>query len=659
MCGIAGFAGAPIGGREAERIASSMARCLAHRGPDAQGVRAEEDGAVAFGHRRLAIVDLSEAGLQPMASADGRWLICYNGEIYNHSMLRAQLLAAGLVFRGHSDTEVILEWIARRGLSDLLNCAEGMFAFALWDRRERRLHLVRDPMGVKPLYWNFQTGRLAFASELKAFRELPGFAPEVDPDAVALLMRFGNVPSPRSILRGVRKLPPGAALSWSPGQEPSVQSYWSVEKAARAAATTPLEEKGAALVDRIEAELVRSVSQEMVADVPIGCFLSGGVDSTLVTALMRRLAGGPIHTFNVAFEEAGYDESPHAAAIAAHLGVVHHQVKLGPAEAATIIHRLPAMFDEPISDMAQLPTYLVSHLARKTVTVALSGDGGDELFGGYDRYAQAALMADRLLRLPRAARAPAAELIDATPSTVLNGIAALLSPGLAPGRGATRASRLSQALRARSRLDVYRSLVELWPESRSPALAQPALPEAWLALPIAQRDPELAFQIADCRTLLPDTLLAKMDRASMAASLEVRVPLLNHRLAELAFRLGPESKRRGRTGKWILRHILDRYVPNELVNRPKQGFGVPMAHWLRGPLRDWAEDLLAPASLATSGLVRPEPVRQAWADHLSKRVDASHPLWAVLVLMDWRKSWSAATVAPPYAPAGAEKVGAP
>ena len=641
MCGIAGFAtGRPGSPEGAEAVADAMARALAHRGPDAHCVHAEPDGRLAFGHRRLAIVDLSATGLQPMASADGRWLVCYNGEIYNHTALRAALLQEGVAFRGHSDTEVMLEWIARWGLDAFLDAAEGMFAIALWDRRDGRLTLVRDPFGIKPLYWTLEGDRLGFGSELKALRALPGFVPRIDRAAASAMLRFGAVPAPGCILAGVAMLPPGHVLDWRPGETPALRSYWSAEATVRASAAAPLGGNDDTLIALIEDEIRRSIGQEMIADVPIGCFLSGGVDSSLVTALMRQLAGAPIHSFTVGFDQPGYDESTYAAAVAAHLGTTHHTILVGPKDAAEVLSSLATQFDEPVADMAAIPTHLVSRLARETVTVALSGDGGDELFGGYDRYAQAEALVARLGGLPDKVRQAGAAVLRAAPAPLLNAAGRLLRQP--PGRTGSRARRLAQALEAGSRLDVYRSLIELWPDAGGLARHAAGAPGIWTLADadLAGLPGMLPFQLADAHTYLPDVLLAKIDRASMACGLEVRVPLLNHRLAALAWRLPERQKRRDGRGKWLLRQVLARHVPDTLVDRPKQGFGVPMGIWLRGPLRDWAEPLLAAPALEAAGFARPDIVLSRWRSHLAGEADWSHPLWAVLVLQDWWRHWA-------------------
>lgn len=614
-------------------LGEAMARTLTHRGPDSAGVWLSPDGAAVLAHRRLSIIDLSPAGHQPMTSADGRWTISYNGEIYNHATLRKRLDAAGAALRGRSDTEVLLEWISRWGLAEALAAAEGMFAFALWDARERRLHLVRDRIGVKPLYWTKQGAGFAFASEIKALTLLPGARFALDRRGASLYFKFGYTPSPTTIYENVWKLEPGAILTVASGETPRIERYWDAWDYAQ-----PSEARDdAALLGELDQHVRRSVGQELVADVPVGCFLSGGVDSSLVAAAMRQLSGAPVKTFNVAFDDPTIDESAHARAVAAHIGSEHHEIRLDAASAREIIPTLPEMYDEPLSDMAQIPTHLVSKLARQHVKVALSGDGGDELFAGYDRYHIAERVWRRLGWAPHGARRLAARALRAAPAGMV-AAAARLSASPEPLRAARRLQRLSVALDDASPLSAYVAAASTWLDPAEVLThADAELPDAWRRARASNAASMLQFQLIDLHTYLPDDVLAKVDRASMAVSLEVRVPLLNHKLVEFALGLPPDARVRGGESKFLLRRLLYQYVPRALVDRPKRGFSVPMAAWLRGPLRDWADDLLSDAALRQNDVLRADIVSQRWREHRSGAADWSYPLWSVLMFQDWSR----------------------
>jgi asparagine synthase (glutamine-hydrolysing) len=639
MCGIAGFAGIRRHDTaETDRIIRAMTDQLAHRGPDSHGYWLDADAGTALGHRRLAIIDLSAAGHQPMASADRRWVMSYNGEVYNFRAMRREIEDCGVRLTGQSDTEVLLEWVARWGAERTLAAAEGMFAFGLWDRRERRLLLARDRVGIKPLYWCRLESGVAFASELKALLALPGFTPNISRASLATYLRYGYVPAPDSIYAGIHKLLPGSLLSVGDDEQPRVVRYWDPRAAALNCDADFENASDEALVARVGAEIERSVRQEMVSDVPLGTLLSGGIDSSLVTAVMQAASNRPVRTFSIGFDDPSVDESAHAARVAAHLGTDHTELRVSPQEALSVIGRLPQMYDEPLSDMAQIPTYLVSRLARRHVTVVLSGDGGDELFAGYERYARADRVWAALSRAPLLLRKGAAHLIDRAPAWAWSGAARI--SGAADSRHATRAARLAEALRGTSAVALYRSICSLWPVPNEVVLGgEESEVEAWGVGPGAAVATPGLFQLIDLQTYLPDAILAKVDRASMAVSLESRVPLLNHRLLELALRLPRRARMRDGVTKWVLRELLYRYVPRALVDRPKQGFGVPMAAWLRGPLREWADDLLSHEALTSGGLLRPEPILERWRAHRSGSVDWSYSLWAVLVFQDWQRHW--------------------
>ncbi len=637
MCGIAGvvderLAGNPI---RLTAIAQAMAAALAHRGPDGQGEWIDPESGVALAHRRLAVVDLSPAAAQPMASADGRHVIVYNGESYNAAGLRRELEAMGVAFRSHSDTEVVLEacrtWGVKRALARLV----GMFAFALWDRRERVLILARDRMGIKPLYWRHEGDRLMFGSELKALRACPGWRAELDRDAFASYFSRLYVPAPHTIYRGVATLAPGCLLHWRPGQEPTIEAYWTLAEAAAAGRRDPLAADDRAVAEAMEATLAEVMRGHLIADVPTGAFLSGGVDSSTVVALMEEAGAANPRTFSIGYDEAGFDESGHAGAVARHLGTVHRELRVGAEDALRVIPRLAEIYDEPMADGSQVPTLLVAELARRDVTVVLSGDGGDELFGGYDRYWERRAQWRRVDRVPTALRGPLAALLGLVPARAVAG----------PLR------RLGLLADARQSLPVIRDLLRLPAIDRFYAASQRVWPKAPVSFPFAQGHPdewpELAaadpldrMQYADAMTVLPDDLLVKVDRASMAVGLEVRVPLLDHRLVELAWRVPVTMRRRGGATKWPLRLVLDKRVPAALTERPKMGFHMPMTRWLKGPLRPWAEDLLSPARLGASGLFDVPAVMGEWrvfqAGGDARAYDA---LWGVLMAQAWLERW--------------------
>ncbi|HUF87647.1 MAG TPA: asparagine synthase (glutamine-hydrolyzing) [Thermohalobaculum sp.] len=629
MCGIAGILD-PAAPGGLGPVAQAMAERLVHRGPDGAGLWADEAAGVALGHRRLAIIDLSQNGHQPMQSSCGRLVLSYNGEVYNAPELRAELEARGRVFRGHSDTEVIVEGAAEWGLEALLPRLIGMFAFALWDRSERRLSLVRDRFGIKPLYWGRAGGSFLFGSELKALMAYPGFDREIDRDAVAAFLRFCYVPAPQSIYRAARKLAPGHLLEVRPGAEPAIRAWWRLADVVRAARAQPFAGGEAQAAQALESLLRDAVARRMVADVPLGAFLSGGVDSSTVTALMQAQSSRPVRTFTIGFDMPGYDEAAHARAVAAHLGTEHQELVLTPAEAMAVIPQLPEIFDEPFADSSQIPTFLVSRMTREHVTVALSGDGGDEIFGGYNRYIEAAGRLRWVLGLPGPVRRAMAWGLEAVPG----GVWQRLAPSLPQAQ--EKAQKLAGALAAREE-GFYRRVVSTW---QAPGEVVPETgngggegwAEAWDEAGALLPDPVERMQYLDALTYMADDILAKVDRASMAVSLEARVPLMDHRVAAFAWSLPLAMKVRAGQGKRVLRRVLYRHVPRELIERPKQGFAVPIGEWLRAPLRDWAGDLLSHGALARRGLVRPEAVEALWTEHQSGRRDHAARLWAVLVL---------------------------
>jgi asparagine synthase (glutamine-hydrolysing) len=644
MCGIAGFVSSSFARSAAQldNLAGAMNTSLRHRGPDDQGNWIDAEAGVALIHRRLSIVDLSAAGHQPMVSADGRYVISYNGEVYSHEDIRPTLAARGVTFRGHSDTEVMLESIAAFGLEATLPRLIGMFAIALWDRKERALTLVRDRLGIKPLYWAKFGELFLFGSELKALRAHPGWTPRIDRGAVAAFMRHNYIPAPHTIYQGVQKLEPGSILTLPWRGEPRICRYWDARAVAIDGIASPIAGSDRELTDRLEATLQDAVKRRMMADVPLGAFLSGGIDSSTVAALMKSANAGPVKTFTIGFDNDDFDEAHHAAAVARHLGTDHTELRVTAQQALDVIPQLPEMYDEPFADSSQIPTYLVSAMTRKHVTVALSGDGGDELFAGYNRYRLASRSWRGLSLLPRALRQSAAAMIASVPAERWSRMLDVLPARLRGGAVGDKIHKMASVLGLPDGDAVYRSLITHWePGEIMPGATEPQ-GVIWDAS-LRHQLPGLLerSQFLDLVTYLPDDILTKVDRASMAVALEARVPLLDHRVVEFAWRLPRSAKLRGGTGKRLLRQVLDRHVPRALVERPKMGFGVPLAQWLRGPLRDWAETLLAEQRLRDGGLLDARRVRQVWQAHLSGRGNWQHLLWDVLMLESWRERWTA------------------
>ncbi|MEZ5290839.1 MAG: asparagine synthase (glutamine-hydrolyzing) [Vicinamibacterales bacterium] len=643
MCGLAGF-WQPAGDRADALTARvrGMAERIAHRGPDDTGEWVDAATGVALGFRRLAIVDLSPTGHQPMRSGDGRLVLAYNGEIYNYLDLRAGLESQGVAFRGTSDTEVILELAARRGVGEMVRAAWGMFAMAVWDADRRVLWLARDRLGKKPLYYaRGADGTWIFGSELKSLRAHPACPGEVDRPAVASLLRYGCIPATASIYTGIHKLPPGSLARLDADGRLEIEPYWRARTVVEAAVARrrPIADDDA--IEACDRLLRDAVRRRMMADVPVGAFLSGGIDSSLVVALMQAESTRQVRTFAIGFTDPAYDEAPAAAAVARHLGTDHTEFYVTPEEALAVIPRLPAIYDEPFADSSQIPTYVVSSLARRHVTVALTGDGGDEMFGGYPRH----VLADRVWRrvgaVPGAARRLAAGALDAVPSDVWNTLFSAVRPILPPRtrqvRAGDRARRLAHLLGAPGLDGLYDVLVTQWVDAER--VVEGAVRTApWAAaeargLAVASAAERVMFE--DLVWYLPEDILVKADRASMAVSLELRAPLLDHRLVDFSWELPHALRIRDGRGKWLLRRVLDRYVPAPLVDRPKTGFMLPVGPWLRGPLRDWAEALLSPAALADAGLVDVPAVRAVWARHLAARSDETARLWPVLMLQGW------------------------
>lgn len=638
MCGIAGL----LSNADASPAhwAQVMADSLAHRGPDDYGVWSDAEAGVALSHRRLSIIDLSAAGHQPMTSADGRYIITFGGEIYNHVDLRPELEARGVQFRGHSDTEVMLEAFAAFGIEPTVKRLIGMFTIAVWDRRDRTLTLIRDRLGIKPLYWAKFGSLFLFGSELKALRSCPGWTPRINRDAVAAFMRHNYVPAPHTIYQGVNKLEPGCILTLPWGGEPVIARYWDARAVARQGIDNPLRGNDTDLTDQLEDLLKDAVKRRMMADVPLGAFLSGGIDSSTVAALMQAANVGQVKTFSVGFEIPGFDESPHAAAVARHLGTDHTELTATSAQALDVIPRLAEWYDEPFADSSQIPTYLVSALTRKHVTVALSGDGGDEVFAGYNRHHLTQRFWSGLSLMPLAMRKGLAAALSAVPPDRWTAVLSRLPFMRVPQIG-DKLHKAASVLKLGSSDALYRQLVTHWePQDVMLNASEPqgVLFDTTVSGDIA--DPVSRMQFLDLVTYLPDDILTKVDRASMAVALEARVPLIDHRVVEFSWRLPRNTMIRNGVSKWILRQVLNRHVPQTLVERPKMGFGIPLAEWLRGPLRDWAETLLGERRLRDSGLLDAAKVRQRWSEHLQGRRNWQYPLWDVLMLEAWLERWA-------------------
>ena len=644
MCGIAGMIDWRRGtSADALRaIAADMIETVRHRGPDAGEVWTEAEGGAALGQRRLAIIDLTPGGAQPMHSADGRFVIVYNGEIYNYRDISRELAAAGRPMRSESDTEVLLEACAMWGVEAALSRCIGMFALALWDRQTRTLSLARDRLGIKPLYYAADAGRVLFGSQLKAFRAVPGWKPSIDADAVAGYLRHAYIGQPHTIYREARKLPPGHILTLRAGSEPQLRCFWDLRKIARAGQARPLQvADDAEAIDRLEMLLRDAVRLRMISDVPLGAFLSGGIDSSTVVALMQAQSTQPIKTFSIGFKEAGYDEAQHAKRVAAHLATDHTEFYVEPRHALDVIPRLPEWFDEPFADSSQIPTYLVSELTRRHVTVALSGDGGDEMFAGYNRYFWASRLLRNSARLPAPVRRAAIGALRAFAAPTWDRLLGWVPQALRPPQVGDKLHKIAALLDDPTPDAVYRRLVSQWEQPELIAAAGTEPHGVLWDETVARDFPDLMsrMQFLDAVTYLPDDILTKVDRATMAVGLEGRVPLIDHRVVEFAWTLPHDFKVRQGRGKWLLRRVLDRHVPERLIDRPKMGFGVPIDSWLRGPLRDWAESLLSPSRLAADGLLRPEPIRQAWREHLAGIRNWQYQLWTVLMLQAWRERW--------------------
>jgi asparagine synthase (glutamine-hydrolysing) len=640
MCGIAGFwqnkktSGLP------EEILTRMGDALKHRGPDDSGIFCHTSG-VGFVHRRLSIVDLSPAGHQPMASASGRYTIVFNGEVYNFEEIKAEL-GAGYAWRGHSDTEVMLEAIDRWGLDQALKRFVGMFAFALWDRQEQELSLVRDRLGIKPLYYGRVNGDFIFGSELKAIGAYPGFEGRINRDALALYMRFSYVPAPHCIYEGLHKLQQGYILALKQAEsEPRLRCFWSANEIAQSGVDARMAGSDAEVIQELESKLSRAIQLRMIADVPLGAFLSGGIDSSTVVALMQAQSSRPIKTFTIGFHEKDYNEAVHARRIAEHLGTEHTELYVSAQEALNVVPLLSEMYDEPFADVSQIPTYLVSQLARRSVTVSLSGDGGDELFAGYQRYFRTMAIWGWQKRVPAQLRRVFSQVMQSASPGTIDSAYQMFRPLMPRSQQFSavgdKVHKLAPMLNSSGPESVYLKTVSHWSDPTDIVLGSREPDDFGRFFKTTESLPcfEERMMLTDLVNYLPDDVLTKVDRASMAVSLEARVPILDHRVVEFAWKLPMHFKIRNGTSKWILRQVLYKHVPAALVERPKMGFGVPIDHWLRGPLRTWAEDLLSEESLNRQGLFNVDAVRTKLKEHLSGSRNWQYLLWDVLIFQNW------------------------
>jgi asparagine synthase (glutamine-hydrolysing) len=614
-----------------------MTDAIRHRGPNDEGVWVDAEAGIALGHRRLSILDLSQEGHQPMKSANGRYVLVFNGEIYNFQTLREQLAARGHSFRGHSDTEVMLAGFCEWGIKATLQKQVGMFALALWDRQERVLHLTRDRIGEKPLYFGWSNGTFLFGSELKALQAHPDWQGKVDLRSVSQFLRLQRIPAPYCVYEGIRKLEPGCILSLTEQDFasqilPKLQSYWSLQAAVQEGRISPWQGTDQDAVEELDRLLARSVGEQLVADVPLGAFLSGGIDSSTVVALMQRQCQRPVKTFSIGFEEENYNEATHAKQVAAHLGTDHTEFFVDSGALQKVIYELPGVYDEPFADSSEIPTLMLCKLARQQVTVSLTGDAGDEVFGGYSHYLKTERLWNQLSRVPL----PLREALAPGLKWTSNAISQRSRPEGRLRDFLKRVSNMSDVLPASSDLSLYELMTSS--RDRAPILRQgPGAARDSHREAVAQSIPGLVDRMMyfDTIAYLPDNILVKVDRAAMAVSLETRIPILDHRVVEFAWRLPRSLKFRNGLGKWLLRQVLYKYVPREMVERPKMGFSVPLAVWLRGPLRDWVENLIDPTRLKREGFFDYELIGKRWQQHKSGAVDWGDALWTVIMFQSW------------------------
>jgi asparagine synthase (glutamine-hydrolysing) len=658
MCGISGI----FGNLKKDRLEKNiykMSKSLSHRGPNNSGIWINEESGIAFGHQRLSIVDLSSAGNQPMASPCGRFTVVFNGEIYNHLQLRERLNKSKCMqyWKGHSDTETLVSAFSHWGIEKTLDKLVGMFAIAVWDVKVKKLYLIRDRFGEKPLYYGWSNGVFLFGSELKALRSYEGFNNAIDRSVLSLYMQYMYVPSPYSIFKNIYKLDPGCVLqidNFGRDRHPkqitssifntkgvSIKQWYSLSKIAKDSQTNLIENESEA-IEMLEKVLLESVQSQLISDVPLGAFLSGGVDSSMIVALMSQSCNRPIKTFTIGFEEIGFNEAVYAKEIAKYLGTDHHELYVTPNDAFEVIPSLPNLYDEPFADSSQIPTYLVSKLARKNVTVSLSGDAGDELFGGYNRHLWGNSIWNKIKWMPPIMRKTLGIVMKNIPISTWDAANHVLPDRYKVASIGDKAYRMAYRLRRVNNLyDIYHSLVTEGFKGDGLVCNNDFILETKSNDPdiIANiKEPEHHMMLWDSLTYLPDDILTKVDRAAMGASLETRIPFLDHRVVELAWRLPLNMKIKNGVGKWALRQVLYKYVPKELIDRPKAGFAVPIGQWIRGPLRDWSEELLDVSRLNSDGYFNPELVRRMWDQHLSGHRDWTYRLWSILMFQAWIKS---------------------
>jgi len=640
MCGLAGvldFAKSRSSD-DLSRIVEAMGDAVRHRGPDEGGQWVDAEAGIAIAHRRLSIQDLSEAGRQPMVSSSGRYVLAYNGEIYNSRDLRKELKGS---FRGLSDTETLLEALSEWGVSKTLPRLVGMFAFALWDREQRTLTLARDRMGIKPLYWGRQGERVFFASELKSLFAHPNFQASVDRAALSDLVSFNYVSGPQSIFADVSQLEPGCFVRIDADTNALMTRYWDVCEAYAHGQENRLKRSDAEILEQFDDLLKEAVRGRMVSDVSIGTFLSGGVDSSIITAVMQGMSSSPVKTFTIGFGEGEFNEANHAREIAKHLGTDHHELQVSSSDALDVIPKLSSMYCEPFADSSQIPTHLVSEMARRNVTVALSGDGGDEVFAGYNRHLAGHEMWSRMSGVPVPLRQCLAKLLKFPSHMFYDRLATLLPERRRPSQMGDKMMKFAGLMGSVTLDDFYAQVVRSWNNEKGIVInGHESL--SWMdniSRAAVVSGPVERMQVMDMLTYLSGDILTKVDRASMAVGLEARVPLLDHRIVEFSASLPMNMKIRDGQTKWLLRRVLDNYVPRELIERPKQGFAVPLGDWLRGPLRDWAEDLLSEKSLTDAGLFHAAPVRKKWLRHLKGQHHEHHDLWSILMAQDWWRRW--------------------
>jgi asparagine synthase (glutamine-hydrolysing) len=643
MCGIAGFWDfrAEIPDSRLRDFCGQMSDAIVHRGPDAGGCWVDEKVGLGLAHRRLSIIDLSSGAQQPMISNNNNLVIVFNGEIYNYLELKSELQSLGVVFRTTSDTEVLLEACAAWGVEEASSKCNGMFAFALWDKSLRRLWLVRDHMGIKPLYFSLQNGVLFFASELKALRGHPGFDARLDEAAAASMLRFGYVSGEHAIYQDVKRLTPGSMLSISAFSDTEIRPFWQFDDMAKTAVKSRASVSDLDAVNGLEELLRDSVRRQMLSDVPLGVLLSGGVDSSIVAALAQEASSKPIKSFAIGFDEAEYNEAHHAAEVASHLGTDHTELYVNPEQAIHLLPQMPELYDEPFGDNSQIPTYLVSALTREHVTVALSGDGGDELFGGYGRYFHGRDLLSKATQIPPFLCDAFVKTNRLLPSNVLDKLTGRLPSRIKINHLGSKLNKAAQFLEQKDPLKLYRMLMSHWGDMEGCRAGEIERHGIWWDRQLIKAipDPIERMQYIDTLCYMQEDILTKVDRASMAVSLESRVPLLDHRVVSYAWSLAPHQKVRGDIGKWALKEVLYRFVPREIVDRPKMGFGVPVGTWLRGPLREWAEDLLSEDRLNETGLLDAQLVLRRWKEHLAGDLNWQYSLWPVLMFEAWRRHW--------------------